>query len=198
MVGGGGGFERRHYCPQRYESNCVSMVYSTFWSRACDRAINSGIDNLTAKSHASFSLLVAAFVLPALISGWFFVKWWLLTDDAKAKVWRLYGHFTCIMCLASMLGCVSWSSNLKSSIDYLPVILSNYSDDSASPDLEEIFIRAPAMRWRGVFHIFYSFEVMCVIIVKLMYCPPPPPSFYMTCRPHIPLITASLHLSSQR
>ncbi len=151
------------------------MVYSTFWSKACDRAINSGIDNLTAKSHASFSLLVAAFVLPALISGWFFVKWWLLTDDAKAKVWRLYGHFTCIMCLASILGCVSWSSNLKSSIDYLPVILSNYSDDSASPDLEEIFIRAPAMRWRGIFHIFYSFEVMCVIIVKLMYWPLPPP-----------------------
>jgi hypothetical protein len=151
------------------------MVDSTFWSRACGRAINSGIDNLTAKCHASFSLLVAAFVLPALISGWFFVKWWLLADDAKAKVWRLYGHFTGIMCLASMFGCISWSSNLKSSIDYLPVILSNYSDDSASPDLEEIFIRAPAMRWRGVFHIFYSFEVMCVIIVKLMYWPLPPP-----------------------
>ena len=159
------------------------MVYSTFWSRACDSAISSGIDNLTAKSNVAFSLLVAAFVLPALISGWFCAKWWLLSDDAKAKVWRLYGHFTGIMCLASILGCVSWSSNLKSSVDYLPVmLLSNYSGDSASQDLEEIFIRAPAMRWRGAFHIFYSFEVMCVIIVKLMYgilySPPASPSHH--------------------
>jgi hypothetical protein len=130
------------------------------WGIACTSSASAGADHLVDKSVICAAILISAFCISALASGFLHVKWWLMNDAAKGKVWRMYGPFTGLMCIGSVFGCVAWSANMRFVAYYLPVMLANASSiDTASPStisssLVSALDAAPsALRWHAVFFI---------------------------------------------
>ena len=148
------------------------MPPSSFWGRACASSSSEGADNLTNKLQVCAALLIVAFSVSALASGWLHVKWRLLSDFAKGKVWRVYGLFTGLMCAGSVFGCITWASNMKFLTYHIHILLYNASSINSTtffpdPDsLAPVLNSAPAaLRWHGVFFVMYATRFLHSICV---------------------------------
>jgi hypothetical protein len=153
------------------------MPPSSFWGRACASSSSEGAGHLINKLQICAALLIVAFSVSALASGWLHVKWRLLSDFARGKVWRVYGPFTGLMCAGSVFGCITWVSNMKFLTYRIHILLYNASSINSTaffsdPDsLAPVLDSAPAaLRWHGVFFIMYATPFLQAMRVTFCAC----------------------------
>jgi hypothetical protein len=89
------------------------------------------------------------------------VRWWLVDDECKRRMWLLYGWFNALMCCGSCFGAVAWAYQMQ-------YLVAFYTPTGTLTSAENASLRAHADRSGAVFLVSYAIEFLCHSVAKLM------------------------------
>jgi len=58
-------------------------------------------------------LQIVSFCTCAAASGFLHIRWRRIDPSSRSHMWRLYGWFTCLMCLGCIAGAVAWAAYMQ-------------------------------------------------------------------------------------
>ena len=103
---------------------------------------------------------VVCFMLAAIHSGMWWLRW--TKEGAKSKMWPQLGLFSGLMCAGCIAGAVSWIAEMQTTSFGYQSGVSNISPQ------ESYSLLVLSNIWNAVYAVFYPFEVVLLIIAKLM------------------------------
>ena len=89
------------------------------------------------------------------------VRWWLVDNECKRRMWLLYGWFNALMCCGSCFGAVAWAYQMQ-------YLVAFYTPTGTLTSAENASLRAHADRSGAVFLVSYAIEFLCHSVAKLM------------------------------
>ena len=79
-------------------------------------------------------------------------------------MWRLYGWFTCLMCLGCIAGAVAWAAYMQ----YLAIFFAAVKAESIKSAAWFQRQQAAAGYWNAAFLVVYPFEFLLLSVTKLL------------------------------
>ena len=86
-----------------------------------------------------------------------------MEEEHRRRVWELYGWFSGLMCVGSVLGAVTWGAWMM-----VIVSISSYAAVSAANNVEVQSLLAQYAYWYAVFSITYAIAFLCLSVAKLL------------------------------
>jgi hypothetical protein len=105
---------------------------------------------------------IFAYCVSAVVGGALFFLWLRMGGEGRQTVWRLYGWYSGLMMLGSIIGAFTWSA-------YMMYLLRSYESSKislVSPD--KFSLGASSLNWRSAFTVTYAIELLCLSAAKLM------------------------------
>jgi hypothetical protein len=139
------------------------MSSGSFWSDACQNAVDKSLQTLLDSTYASCSVTVAAYCVSALAGGTMFYRWRCMSEEDRRRVWLLYGWFCALMACGSCFGAVAWSSRMMTLVETLKA-----RKTADLREYERFLFEARALDWVAAFCVTYAIELTCLCAAKLM------------------------------
>ncbi len=100
------------------------------------------------------------------MSGTSFYQWRQLQEEARRRVWWLYGWFSGLMLCGSCFGAVTWAARMTNLVYYFQG--SHLRRNGNITDPKGASLLALAYGWLPTFVVTYAIEFLCLSVAKLM------------------------------
>jgi hypothetical protein len=94
--------------------------------------------------------------------------WWMMQEEGRRRVWRLYGLFCGLMVCGSCFGAVTWAAKMMSVANGFKGNDAFRRGDLAQQKSQSSPFYALAYSWGAVFFVTYAIEFLCLSAAKLM------------------------------
>jgi hypothetical protein len=85
-----------------------------------------------------------------------------MEEEDRAQVWMLYGWFTGLMCVGSVLGAITWGAYMR----YLVAEFTVFTPGLTPSQNQLLF--AQTQYWGGAFYVTYAMEFLLLSVAKLL------------------------------
>jgi hypothetical protein len=91
-----------------------------------------------------------------------FVRWWRMEEEDRRQVWELYGWFSGLMCLGSVLGAVTWGAWMQ----VLVALFNGFTPGLTPAQIQSL--NGQVQYWASAFYVTYAMEFLCLSVAKLL------------------------------
>jgi hypothetical protein len=100
----------------------------------------------------------------AVAVGRMLYLWWMMEEEGRRRVWRLYGRFCGLMVCGSCFGLATWAARMMHLMNEF-----NANDAGSRGGLiQQMSLDALAFSWFAVFLLTYAIEFLCLSAARLM------------------------------
>ena len=104
--------------------------------------------------------------MSAVTGAIMFRRWWLMDEEGRQNVWRLYGWYSGLMVCGSCFGAVAWSARMMNLVNGFQ---SQKIGSTSVSDLQlQYSLLSRGYSWLPAFVVTYAVEFLCLSAALLM------------------------------